>query len=138
MDWPAPDRDSHRRFCEIDQWQPRSSDRPGDHARYKLALFDGRVLYTRISRPVDSTNYRRAMWQRILRDQLEVTDEEFWTCVKDGVRPDRGAPEQPKRSIPLDIVFKLIHEVGLPQEAVTTMTREEALARMQEYWTTGR
>ncbi|MGC0344409.1 cytotoxic translational repressor of toxin-antitoxin stability system [Streptomyces sp. SLBN-8D4] len=133
MEWPAPDRNSHQKFCEIDQWRVRG----GDHVRYELPLFDGRVLYTRISRPVDRSTYGQDMWHHILRVQLEVTEAEFWACVKDGVRPDRGAPEQPRESIPVGIAFKLIHEVGLSEESVAAMTREEALARIQEYWSTG-
>ncbi|MFD7603155.1 hypothetical protein ACFWAN_22010 [Streptomyces mirabilis] len=78
------------------------------------------------------------MWQHILRDQLDVREDEFWACVNDGVRPYRGAPEQPQESVPVSIVYKLITEVGLPEESVLRMSKQEALDRVNEYWTTGK
>ncbi|MFD9132821.1 cytotoxic translational repressor of toxin-antitoxin stability system [Streptomyces bottropensis] len=136
VSWPAPDRDSHQKFCENDQWQP--VHRGGDHDRYELALFDGRVLRTRISYPVDRRTYGRAIWGQILRHQLCVNESDFWTCVHDGVRPDRGAPAQPQESVPVRLAFQLIHEVKLPEEVVARMSKQEAVDRMNEYWTTGK
>ncbi|MFF8868405.1 cytotoxic translational repressor of toxin-antitoxin stability system [Streptomyces sp. NPDC015139] len=118
-----------------DQWQPIHIG--GDHYRYELTLFDGRILYTRISHPVDRTNYGPAMWQHILRVQLEVEEADFWACVKDGVRPDRGAPEQPKASVPVSLAYQLIHKVGLPEKAVARMSKQEAVERMNKYWSAG-
>lgn len=133
VSWPAPDRDSHRKFCENEGWEP--IHRGGDHYRYQLVLFDGRTLYTRISHPVDRTTYRRAMWQQILREQLCVEEAVFWVCVKDGVKPDRGAPAPPRESVPVRLAYQLIHEVGLPEEAVAAMSKQEAVERMNTYWT---
>jgi hypothetical protein len=52
-----------------------------------------------------------------------------------GIKPDRGGP--PSRwqsSIPADLVHALIHTVGLPEAELRTMTREQAIARMQRHW----
>lgn len=42
---------------------------------------DGRVLRTRVSHPVDRTDYGKSLWSHILRDQLEVSEAQFWECV---------------------------------------------------------
>lgn len=107
------------------------------HLTYELTLRDGRVLRTRISHPVDRTVYGAAMWSHILRDQLSVSADEFWDCVLHGRLPDRGVPPVPKEALPADLVYLLIHRVGLAEGAVAGLTKEEAVARLQRYWTEG-
>jgi hypothetical protein len=140
MTWPQPDRERHDSFCRAEGWK-RVRDarrRTGTHhVTYELTLHDGRILRTRISRPVDRTAYGSAMWKHILRDQLDVTEVGFWSCVLDGELPDRGTPEPPSKTLPADVVHLLIHRVGLPEEAIAGMTKDEAVARLQRYWTQG-
>ncbi|WP_246887299.1 cytotoxic translational repressor of toxin-antitoxin stability system [Streptomyces sp. GESEQ-13] len=104
---------------------------------YELTLHDGRILRTRISHPVDRTAYGAAMWRHILGDQLDVTEDEFWACAQHGELPDRGAPEPPSEALPADLVHLLIHRVGVGEDTVAGMTKDEAVARLQEYWTDG-
>ncbi|MCQ9183213.1 cytotoxic translational repressor of toxin-antitoxin stability system [Streptomyces sp. IBSBF 2953] len=104
---------------------------------YELALHDGRILRTRISHPVDRTAYGPAMWRHMLQDQLDVTEDEFWACAQQCELPDRGASEPPCEALPADLVYLLIHRVGVGENAVAGMTKEEAVARLQKYWTDG-
>ena len=83
---PQPTRADHERFVLSEGWRKVPSTH---HETYELDLPDGRVLRTRISRPPNRTTYGARMWAHILRDQLDVTAEEFWACVRDGVVPDR-------------------------------------------------
>ncbi|MEX3104435.1 MULTISPECIES: cytotoxic translational repressor of toxin-antitoxin stability system [unclassified Streptomyces] len=140
MNRPQPDRERHERFCTVEEWE-RVRDARGrtgtHHITYELPLHDGRVLRTRISHPVDRTVYGAALWSHILRDQLTVTEDEFWSCVLDGKLPDRGTPSTPKESLPAELVYLLIHRVGLPEETVSQLTKEDAVARLQRYWTNG-
>ncbi|MFJ3927955.1 cytotoxic translational repressor of toxin-antitoxin stability system [Streptomyces sp. NPDC090022] len=140
MSRPQPDRERHDRFCVVEGWE-RVRDARGrtgtHHVTYELNLHDGRILRTRISHPVDRTVYGAAMWSHILRDQLVVTENEFWDCVIDGRLPDRGALPVPKESLPADLVYLLIHRVGLSEGAVSELTKEAAVARLQQYWTDG-
>ncbi|MGK8504230.1 cytotoxic translational repressor of toxin-antitoxin stability system [Nocardia asiatica] len=105
---------------------------------YELGLPDGRILRTRISHPVDRTGYGAALWSHILRDQLDVSEDSFWDCVSNKVLPNRGLPEPPKSSLPIDLVHLLIHRVGLAEDDIALMTKEEAIARIQRFWTEGR
>ncbi|MBW8739289.1 MAG: hypothetical protein JF621_19940, partial [Streptomyces turgidiscabies] len=72
----------------------------------------------RISHPVDRTVYGAALWSHVLRDQLDVAENEFWACVLDAKLPDRGVPAAPKESLPADLVYLLIPRVGLSEGAV--------------------
>lgn len=137
MGWPAPTRQDHDAFCKNEGWQ-RVRDARGrtgtHHVTYELTLPDGRVLRTRISHPPGRVTYGPALWAHILRDQLQVTEEEFWACARDGVQPDRGGPAAPAEALPADLAYMLVHRVGLAESDVAAMTKAEAVERLQRYW----
>lgn len=140
MSWPQATRADHEKFCRLEGWRPvrDARGRSGTHhVTYELDLPDGRILRTRISHPVDRSDYGPGIWGHLLRDQLQVSEAEFWSCVRDGVRPGRGVPEPPARAIPADVVHLLIARVGLAETEVAAMTKEEAVARLQRYWADG-
>lgn len=140
MSWPSATRRDHARFCQVEGWrQVRDArGRTGTHhVTYELDLPDGRTLRTRISHPPDRTDYGPGLWRHILDDQLHVSEAEFWACVRDGTVPARGRPAAPPQALPADLVHLLTTRVGLPEIEVASMSRQEAVARMQRYWTTG-
>ncbi|UWZ36223.1 hypothetical protein Drose_35075 [Dactylosporangium roseum] len=105
---------------------------------YELALPDGRILRTRISHPPDRSTYGPSIWSHILRDQLDVTEDVFWNCLRTGVTPARGKPEAPTAEpIPAEVVHLLITRVGLPEPDVARMTKDEAIARLNQHWAEG-
>jgi hypothetical protein len=129
--WPAATRSDHQAFCVNEGW----THRPGDHEYYHLPLHDGRILFTKISRPVGRDTYGRDMWhQQILGQQLQVTEDEFWACVNDCVKPDRGEPEPPRETLPAGLVHLLKTRVGLSDEEIFKLSKAEAVDRMNEYW----
>ena len=138
--WPQPTRQFHQKFGQVESWKPvrDARGRTGTHhITYELSLRDGRVLRTRISHPADRTTYGPSIWGHILRDQLQVTDTEFWCCVQEGVKPDRGEPEVPAEALPADVVYLLISRVGLDEAVIATMTKADAVARLNDFWTEG-
>lgn len=140
--YPAPTRNDHDTFCATEGWElvRGASGQPVQHHRtYLLTLPNGDVLRTRISKPVNSDTYGPARWRHILRDQLRVTEAEFWACVRDQVLPDRGRtePRPPADAIPLGVVLALIEHVGLSEDAVREMSRQEAIDRLNEHWAAG-
>ncbi|HEV2370640.1 MAG TPA: cytotoxic translational repressor of toxin-antitoxin stability system [Streptosporangiaceae bacterium] len=140
MTWPAPTRQDHEAFCKTEGWQPVRDARGKagtHHVTYELHLHDGRILRTRISHPVDRDTYGPRMWAHILRDQLDVDEAVFWACVQDGTRPDRGTPEPPSMGLPADLVHLLLTRAHLSEAEVAAMSKEQAIARMQQYWATG-
>ena len=127
-------------FCRVEQWRQvrDAKGRTGiHHVTYELDLPDGRILRTRISRPVDRSDYGSSLWRHILRDQLHVDDAAFWSCARDGIKPDRGAPTPPAETLPAELIHLLISRVGLSESAVAAMNKQEAVARLQRYWTEG-
>jgi hypothetical protein len=74
------------------------------------------------------------MWKHILRDQLQVSEDEFWRCVREGVSPSRGAPAPTVGAFPAELVHLLVHRVGVAEREVMMMTKGEAVARLNDYW----
>jgi hypothetical protein len=109
---PAPTREHHDTFCVTEGWtlvRGATGQPVAHHRTYELGLWDGRVLRTRISRPVNGSNYGKSVWSHILREQLEVTADQFWACVIESVLPDRGAPAPARAdaALPLYLVVEL-------------------------------
>ena len=140
MSWPHPTRKDHDRFCRVEEWK-RVRDARGrsgtHHVTYELVLPDGRVLRTRVSHPVDRSDYGPRVWSHILRDQLQADEATFWACVRDNVRPDRGQPAAPTNALPAELVHLLIRRAGVDESEVAAMSKDEAIARLQRYWTAG-
>jgi hypothetical protein len=138
--WPQPTRKDHHVFCQVEQWRPvrDARGRTGTHhLTFELELADGRTLRTRISHPPDRTDYGSSLWRHILRDQLDVDEPTFWACAQDGIRPQRGVPAPPTESLPADLVFLLISRVGVTEAEVAEMSRDDAVARIQQFWSEG-
>jgi hypothetical protein len=140
LTWPAPTRQTHEAFCQTEGWQLVQTARGKTgthHVTYELQLHDGRILRTRISRPVNRDTYGPGIWGHILKDQLDVDQATFWACVQDGTKPDRGVPEPPAGALPADLVHLLLNRVRLSEAEVAAMSKDQAIARMQQYWATG-
>ena len=111
----------------------------GDHKRYSKVLPDGTRLRTKVS------NHPREeigedLFRRILRDQLRVTEQEFWAVVRDQKTREaaRGAgstavtgPEVP--GIPGWLVTCLTAVAGMAEDDVLSLTPEEAQAAWDAY-----
>ncbi|MEX2279995.1 MAG: type II toxin-antitoxin system HicA family toxin, partial [Acidimicrobiia bacterium] len=108
----------------------------GHHYTYRLDTGED-VLRTRISHPPSAkATYGPQMWKAILRDQLKVSEEEFWACVRDRKVPHRSSSDQPDRGDgpPPEVVALLVNRVGLSDDDVRAMTRDEAIERLNAFW----
>lgn len=61
-----------KRFCERDGWELYKST---DHDFYRKVDEDGNVKRTKVSR--GSSEIHPTLWQKILKKQLQVTQEYF-------------------------------------------------------------
>ncbi|MFT4215900.1 MAG: hypothetical protein QM619_01765 [Micropruina sp.] len=133
--FPAASRSDHRSFCRIEEWSEVQRGTGGGvrhHLTFELNLPDGRILRTHISRPPPARKtYGAGLWNTILRSQLDVSEEEFWDCVQRKVKPNRGIPQLPARTIPAGVVTLLIN-LGVPEATILAMSREEAIATLNE------
>lgn len=70
------------------------------------------------------------MWAHILREQLEVDAETFWSCVESRVLPDRGAPHprRARKPIPLHL-YRELTRLGMPELEIAELDAADAAAR---------
>ncbi len=109
----------------------RGRTRTGDHARYSKTLPDGGRLRTRVSgHPREEIG--PDLFRHILRDQLKITEREFWAVVRkqEGRAPSADGSGAPPLApgIPGWLVSCLVGVAGMPEDDVLSMTPEEALA----------
>ena len=139
MTFRAASRREHQRFCEIKGWDEARNSRgkpTQHHITYELLLGDGNVLRTRIARPANTEEYGKNLWSHILVDQLHVTDTEFWECVDNTNPPDRSSAGVGSDSamLPAGLAYQLVHALNLTNEEIASLTLEEAMKLMNEYW----
>lgn len=77
-----------KKFCENDGWDPKKKT---DHWRYTKTLPDGRTLRTKVSFGSGEIG-DPGLFAAILREQLDVSEEEFWRVVRHG-GPARRTPK---------------------------------------------
>jgi len=135
----AATRREHVRFCEVEGWRAVQSARESSnrhHLTFELPLNDGRILRTRISRPPNNDTYSKALWAHILRDQLCVTQGEFWKCVDDGEVPVRFSTMAlpPSAALPAGLAHQLVHVLALSTKEVAALSLDDAIALMNEHW----
>lgn len=63
-----------KRYCEKTGWV---LVRNTDHWYYEKLLPDGTLLRTRVSHAVHR-EIPRGLWSKILKNQLRISEEEFW------------------------------------------------------------
>jgi hypothetical protein len=72
------------------------------------------------------------LFHRILRDQLRVTEDQFWAVVRGRVSAEAELTTEVE-PIPGWLVTRLFFTVGLPEENVARMAVEDAQAAWIEY-----
>ena len=58
--------------------------------------------------------------------------------MRTGEPPARGARPAPRDAIPTDLAHLLKNRVGLSDEQLAEMSRQAAVERAKQYWTTGK
>ncbi len=136
--YPAATKNDHHDFCATEEWElvRGAKGKPiAHHVTFKLVLPNGDVLRTRISRPIDGKPYGGNIVSHILRDQLCVSKAEFWSCVKGGIRPDRGDKKRvlPKSAMPLNLMMELTR-LGVSSETIQSLNAVSAVELLAELY----
>ncbi len=133
----------HLTFVETEGWQKkgtaRSTRKAGDHHRYTLTLATGDILHTRVSHGSGAINDPNLV-AAILREQLQVTEADFYECVNNGTLPPRPSPvpsPAPSDGLDAKLVRNLIRKVGLSQSEVAAMDKNQAVAVWTAYLASG-
>lgn len=135
----AASRRQHKQFCDIEGWETILNARGKPvvhHITFELALSDGRILRTRISRPANNERYGASLWAAIVRDQLDVTEDSFWACVDGRVLPPRPGSGATLAStgLPASLVHQLKATLGLSDDEVAALSKDDAVALMTAFW----
>jgi len=109
----------------------RGRARTGDHRRFKKERADGSILRTKVPHGLRD-EIGENLFRHILRDQLRVTEEQFWGIVRGGATLP-GPPHTPAATVPGWRVERLLFTVGLPESDIRAMTADEARAAWDAY-----
>lgn len=128
------------RFVQVEGWEDKdkkAGKKKGDHHRYVFTTPTGERLYTRVSHGKGQI-YNPNLFEHILRDQLGIDENQFWTAVDRGVKPVRPSPTSIQTSGALDakLVRNLITKVKVSPNQLEGMTEQEAINLWQEWLTT--
>ena len=118
-----------RAFFRADEW---TADRNTGDQQFEKTLPGGRVLRSKRSMGKDDDALSKDLFKWILRVQLEVNEENFWNAIHTGKpvqRPSSQLPE-PTLTLPEWLIGALRREVGLSEEDIAKLSREEAEAQL--------
>lgn len=124
-------------FVEHDGWteEPnlvRGRARTSDHWRYRKDLPNGTTLRTKVSHSLRD-EIGIGLFKHILRDQLQVGEDEFWDVVRRRATEATEPRPPTAATIPGWLVQRLILTVGLREDDIRAMTVEEARAAWEAY-----
>lgn len=132
---PQPTYRDLKKFCENDHWDPKKR---ADHWRYTKRLPDGRTLRTKVSFGSGELG-DRGLFAAILREQLQVAEEEFWRVVLSGGPAQRSAAPvaAPSRPPLLDAATVLqLRKLGMSLDEIRALRNqseaEGSLHRLRE------
>jgi hypothetical protein len=128
---------------EVEGWTRKGTSRgkgkTGDHYRYTLTLSNGEILYTRVSHGSGQLDDPKLI-AHVLRDELAVSEKDFWACAEKGKLPPRPrtpAPPASGEALDAKLVRNLIRKVGLSEAEIATLTKQDAITRWNEYLARG-
>lgn len=127
-----------RKFVEVEEWENKdklSQKKEGDHKRYVFTTPAGERLFTRISH--GKGKYQDPdLFQHILRDQLQIDEDQFWAAVDRGKIPVRLGPSGTvsyRTSIDAKLARNLLTKVHLTHAQLSVMTQEQAVECWSEW-----
>lgn len=104
---------------------------------------DGGTLDDAIADMIEALREYAEDWQdRLLnapnhRDNWMLMLRCLFACVRGEALPKRGDPEPPAEALPAEVAFLLRDRVRMSDAEIAGLTKDEAIARLQRYWTEG-
>lgn len=124
-------------FLDADGWrQVRVGGRRQRHLRYEKLLVDGRLLQTQVSHSRDKS-ISPGRFAAILREQLEVSREQFWQAIRTGEPVARPVElDEPETAVehPAWVIRVLVEELHLSADEITRLSPKEAVDRVHAHW----
>lgn len=139
MTAPAPTWGEVERFLQIDGWRKLGSEERGGprsgHLFYEKLLDDGRLLQTHVSRS-RAKRPSPGRFSGILREQLEISRDEFWRALQSGEPVERPAPAEEDQPVEHEawVVDVLANQLHKSAEELAELSVEEARQRVWDHW----
>jgi hypothetical protein len=134
----APTWGDVEEFLSADGWRQlerrERGGRRSRHVLYEKVLDDRRVLQTHVSHSRQKT-LSPGRFSSILREQLEVSRDEFWECIR-GQRPVDRPVELAEGPVEHEawVIAVLVAELHMAAEQIGQLSEEEARRLVEEHW----
>ncbi len=135
----SPTRGDVEDFLKVDNWTRIPARQRGgrrqQHIFFEKILADGRQLQTHISHDRSST-FSAGRFSFVLRDQLEVSRDQFWEAIRTGEPVERPVPVDEEAPVehPLYIVRVLAGELHLSPAEIGELSPEDAVRIVEQHW----
>lgn len=120
---------------KVDGWRQLPSSGRSSHIFFEKALDDGRVLQTHVSHSRDERP-SPGRFSAILREQLEVSRQEFWNALRTGERVDRPVAAEGEQPVEHEawVVAVLAGELHMTAEEIEALDPDDARQRVHDFW----
>lgn len=125
-------------FLRADEWRKLETGERGGarsrHVFYEKVLAGGRVLQTHVSHSRQKT-VSAGRFGSILREQLEVSRDEFWRCVQTQTPVDRPVPtDDPVPEHDAWVVAVLVADLHMTADEIGKLSPEQVRRLVEEHW----
>ena len=126
-------------FLVADEWRKLLGGERGgsssDHVFYEKLAPDGRLLQTHVSHSSKKT-VSAGRFGSILREQLEVSRQDFWRCIQTGKPVERPVPVDDRATVrhPAWVINVLVRDLRIGAAEIETLSAAEAERLVYEHW----
>jgi hypothetical protein len=125
-------------FLRADGWRKLEGGERGGtrskHVFYEKVLPGGRLLQTHVSHSRQKT-VSAGRFGSILREQLEVSREEFWRCIQTRTPVDRPVPtDEATPEHEAWVVAVLVTDLHMTADEIGRLSPSEARRLVEELW----
>lgn len=131
----APSWGEIEEFLKIDGWRQLPSAGHSTHVFFEKVLDDGRVLQTHVSHSRDKRP-SPGRFSVILREQIEVSREQFWTALRSGEAVDRPAAAETEHPVEHEawVVAVLAGQLHMSADEIEALDRDTARQLVYDFW----
>ncbi len=122
-------------FLKIDGWRQLPSSGRAGHVFFEKALEDDRVLQTHISHSRDKRP-SPGRFSLILREQIEVSREAFWSALGSGEPVDRPVATEAEQPVEHEawVVAVLAGQLHMTAEEIEALEPDAARQLVHDFW----
>lgn len=128
------------RFCKIDGWQlVRATGHNRWEKTYRCPGFNEDFnLWTETSH-AGNNSPSPGVWRVILREQLKISEDDFWDVLHSANPFNRCPPPPPRQAprVPANLARQLERDLHFGAKQIEGMSKEKALELLREHWSKG-